>query len=349
MMGLARTPMGIDIGRRRIKVAQLIRSVRGYRMGALSSLPRGDSDGPISQEELKEVRGILERQGFRGKNVVLAAPTEKILYGVFELPRDIQEEPAAQIARMELSRMYQVTPDSFEMAYWCSPLAQSKSKIQTIAAGCPHDAVNALVDVFEGAGFQVCAVDLRSAAIARACVPLLADPPAITCVMDLGWCSASVLFVCGEVIVYERSIMDKGLSKLMESLAGEFNISDTAVWDICRMIGLGENETLEEFDAEATHAIREIIASHVDSLLKELEVPFNYVNHQYPGDGVERLLLTGGGAEITHLEQYCRDRLDVETRVVTPNELIAGASRVLPSALTPTVTVAVGLAKFSGV
>lgn len=347
MIELRRTPIGVDIGRRQIKAAQLSRSRGRYQIAALSSMPRDSSDGQIRPEDVQNLRNTLYRQGFRGNKVVLAVPAEEVLYGVFELPLDIEEEASVQIARMELSRMHQIAPHSFEMAYWQCPLSESKSKLQTIAAGCPHDAVNALVDVFERTGFRVYAMDIRNAAILRACTPLLASPPAITCILDLGWRSVSLLFACGNTIVYERSIVDRGVAKLIEAIAGRFGISEASSWNMCRAIGL-EGCAVSEFDPEAIGAVRRIIANHIDGLLEELAIPFNFVNHQYPGDGVERILLIGGGAEVSQLEQYCVDRLDIEVKVVTPQELIAGTEDVLPNASTPAVTAAIGLAKFPG-
>ena len=89
---------------------------------------------------------------------------------------------------MELSRLHNIAPDSFEMAYWdLKAAAGSKPVTHTLAVACPHEAANALLDVFEDAGFQVAALDVRGAAAARACAPLLLPAPQITAILDLGW------------------------------------------------------------------------------------------------------------------------------------------------------------------
>ena len=90
---------------------------------------RADAEKDLSGEEIRELRLVLKRQGFQGRDIVLAAPDQSLLRGVFDLPRQVSGAPVSQIARMELSRMHQVPPDSEEKARKLFPKPDTLPKI----------------------------------------------------------------------------------------------------------------------------------------------------------------------------------------------------------------------------
>jgi len=348
MLAGRRTAIGVDIGSRRIKATQLVRSGQQYQIAAVSLLARTRPSEPISREDLDDLKRVLVQQGFQGRKLIVAAPQNKLLHGIFDLPANLQEEAIEQVTRMELARMHQLSPDAFEMAHWKSAPQEPKTLVQTVAIGCAHDAVNAFIDMFEESGFSVCAVDVNSAAAMRACLPLMAPSPATTCILDLGWSSTSMLFVREGALVYERSLTGRCMAELVEPLAMRFHISAAAAADLCRMVGLVDGGDTGPLDHESAKAVREIISGHFQHLLEELETPVAYVRRRHQGHGVERVLLIGGGAEIPGLAAYSREVLGLETLVGMPAELATKSSQVLRRALTPAMTVAVGLAKFEG-
>jgi len=345
----SRTIIGVDIGRRTIKAAQLSISHGRYRVAALSLLPRPEPEQEVSSADALALRSVLKRQGFSGQELVLAAPEKSLLRGALQLPPKVSGAPVEQIVRMELSRLHNVPPDSFEMAYWEWRAATgSKPMTQALAVGCPHDAANALLDVFEDSGFRVAALDVRNAAAARACAPLILAAPQITAILDLGWRSSSLLFVCGPSLIYERALEGVFMGELADRLMEAFGIPLESAYQIMGTVGPTTEELAGQFDRETLEAIRRHLKSHFDKLLEEMKAPLSYANHQFPGEGVKRLLLIGGGAAVPQLAPYCQERLGFEVRTAGPNDLVESSPELLTKASNPAVTVAVGLAQFEG-
>jgi type IV pilus assembly protein PilM len=360
----SRTAIGIDVGSRSVKVVQLAvsgrrtskSSIASHQIVALTMLPRVRVDQQIDRQELLDVKSVVRRQGFYGNDIVLTAPERRLLHGVFEVPHSAVGEsgdPIAQIARMELSRMHNVAPDSFELVCWEQPLAgESKSTHrirQAVAVGCPHDAANELIDLFEGAGFNVCGLDLHSAAAARACLSLAVPPPGLTAILDLGWKTTKLLLVCGDTIIYERFINSNCLVKLNARLSEMFGLTEQAADQTISTVSLVEGSEAGEFDRQTIEAVRRIIIKHFDVILEELRIPFDYASHQYPGEGIKRLLLIGGGARILGLSQYIQNVLGVEVMSAAPKDLLCqNGSQALTKLSHPAMTVAVGLAMFDG-
>jgi len=349
MIGKSRTPIGIDVGSRSIKAAQLRTSNGRHHIAALSMSPRAKPAGEIDRQEILDLRGVLRRQGFCGNKIILAAPEEKLLRGTLELPSKMSGAPVAQVARVELSRMHDAAPDSFEMICWELP-AQSKSKsmTQAIAVGCPHDAANAFLDVFEECGFNVRALDVRSAAAARACMPLTVPPPTVTTILDLGWNSTKLLLVCGDKLTYDTFLTTNCMAKLIVTLGQESGIAEESAYQIVSTVGFVNDSETNEFGQEFAELIRKKLTRHFDAVLEELKAPFAYASRQYPGGQIERLLLIGGGGRISGLGQYLEAALGIEVMSVAPSDVVESSAQIMSKASNPAMTVAVGLAQFAG-
>jgi len=344
-----RSAIGIDVGSRIVKAAQLQPSGDHYRIVALTMLPRTGSGATIDFAEVCQLKRVLHRQGFTGSNVVLAVPDQKLLRGTFELPPRISLDKVPQMARMELSRIHQVAPQSFEMVCWIMPQSdQVKSITQTITVGCLHDVANAYLDVFEKGGLNVTALDVRSAAAARACEGLTVPMPALTAILDLGWGSTKLLLACGSTIIYERLLESPSLQALAAKLSKRFNLADKAACQVIDAIGFAAGE-VEGFDRQTTLAIQGLLEKHAGKMIEELKVPFAYANHQLPGEGIKRLLLIGGGAKIPGLASYFESQIGMDVKEAAPGELMESSSALQSKVNHPATTVAVGLARFSGV
>jgi len=346
-MGPSQTVIGVDVGRHTIKAAQLLCRRGRPRLFALSVLPRLNAGQGLHGADLLTLQKVLKRQGYHGHRIVIAAPEENLLRAALELPSKVSGAPMEQIVRMELSRLHDVPPNSFEMVHWELRTPDgAKPMTQTLAYGCPHEAANAHLDLFENAGFDVVGMDLRSAAAMRACEPLLSPPPAITAIADLGWHSASVLFACGPLLIYERSLERTSLAELGSKLTEVFGIPQESAHEVFCTIGLAGEEVVETMDRATVHAIRKHLIDHVDRLLEGLRIPLSYANHQFPGAAVKRMLLIGGGAGIPRLAPYIQERFGIEVRAVGPGDLVESPPELLAKARHPALTVAVGLAQF---
>ncbi len=348
-MGKSKTAIGVDVGTRSIKAAQLSLSGGKPRITAVSMLPRTKEGDPIEPDDLHRMQRIFKRQGFYGTNIVLAAPENRLLQGVFDVPPKVSGAPLSQIARMELSRIHNVAPDSFEMVSWDSTNPdKTKSTLQTLAIGCPHEAADAFIDMFEDCGFTISALDIRIAAAVRACKTLIVPPPALTSILDIGWNSTKLLLTCGNTIIYERPFRNQCLAKLRGKLSQTFSITEEAADQLISVIGFEADSLTGELDKASIEVVRRMLRKHFDMMLEELEASFDYAHYQYPGEGAKRLLLIGGGARISGLSHYFHNILGVEVKVVSPADILEKPSQNLTNVGNPATTVAVGLAMFKG-
>lgn len=345
-----RSVIGLDVGSRIIKAAQLSWDQGRYRIEALALLPRTETGESIQQEEVRHLKRTLQRQGFQGAKVVLAVRDQELLRGSIELPPGVTGAPVAQMARMELSRMHHLAPDAFEMMYWEMPLKDHGTSVnRMIAVGCAHDVANAHLDEFERARMDVAALDVRSAAAARSCSALTAPMPAITAILDLGWSSTTLLLACGSSIIYERVLESPSLQVLAEMLGKRFNLLDKTACQVIDAVGFSATEQIDDLDQKSVEVVRQMLVQHTGKMVEELKVPFAYANHQLSAEGIQRLLLIGGGASIPGFAQHLESSVEIEVRQAAPGDVMENSPEIKTKVDNPAMMVAVGLAMFSGV
>lgn len=336
----SRPPIGIDIGARSFMAAQLDAS--GDSVAAATALPRTDPSCIPSPEEIRRLWNVLERGGFAGHRLILAAPADKVVGSVLELPKS-QALAIGQLARMELARSHKCAPEAMEVGCWELPAAARAGKsVQVMASACRHEDLTPLLDAFESQGFEIEAVDLRACAMARVAARLTRhEDDAVTGILDLGWTGATLVLLHRDTIVYERRISEGGLQKLHDELLRRLHI-DAEIADFL----MGDASRGEESEAALQPDVDALIANHAQSLASEISASFEYAAHQYHDAGVSNLSLCGTGACVNGLDKHLRTHLSVPTAALQPTQVYPGLEKQQLQCISPELVAALGLAMF---
>lgn len=339
------SPIGLDVGYRWVKAAQLRRDGAQWHLEAAARFPRLQPDTPPDAREAARIEEVLSRQGFRGHEVVLAAPMEKLMTDVLDLPARTPGTPFEQIMRAEVGRIHKCDPGKLEIAHWDLPASSRSGKgTQVLAVSCLHTDADSFLDVFESVGMNVVGLDARSVAVARACGPLLATVAArISVVLVVEWTYASVVVMHQGVVVYERKLKESGIKRLHETIQSQLNVEPVAADHLLEEVGLTNADGGRA--SGAANEVRMLIETHLGTVVQDLRASITYASHQYPEASVEQLLVTGEGALIPGLEQHLRGRTGLEVRKASAAELIIAPDHLL-SLCTPALTAAVGLAQY---
>jgi Tfp pilus assembly PilM family ATPase len=366
-----RTPIGIDVGSRAVKAVQFGRQRWGdgsWQVVAATQIPRSEvSQGgagpvtsgpgqsapaamqsrPLAPEDVRRLAGTLERQGFTGSDVVLAVPTDRLSTSVIDLPPRSSQAPLEQIARMELARAQKCAPDSFEMGCWDLPAAARATKATPVmAVACQHADATAILDPFESEGLNVCALDVRPAALARACAAELGDPRTLTAMLDVGWTAASLMLMHQGVVIYARTLTEGGIHKLYQTLAARLELEEEVIDYLLAESGLGDAGPEAGSPRRPAVDAAGLIAAHFEAAVQELKASLTYAQHQYHETAVSRLLLVGGGANIRGVAAHLSKVLGIATRTVVPSDVAAAAPSVAGVCGSAGLTLALGLAQF---
>lgn len=339
------SPIGLDVGYRWVKAAQLRREGGRWHLEAAARFPRLQPHAPPDAKEANRIDEVLSRQGFRGHDVVLAAPSDKLMTDLLDLPARGPGIPFEQIMRAEVGRIHKCDPGEVEIAHWDLPTSSRSGKgTQVLAVSCLHADADAVLDAFESVGMNVVGLDARPVAVARACGPLLADAATrISVVLVVEWTYASVVVMHQGVVVYERKLRESGIKRLHETIQSQLNVEPVAADHLLEEVGLADAGAGRA--AGAAGDVRALIETHLATIVQDVRASLVYASHQYPEASVERLLLAGEGALMPGLERHLAVRTGLEVRKASAAELVINPNHLL-SLCTPALTAAVGLAQF---
>lgn len=341
------SPIGVDVGRRSVKAVQLARTRTGWRIAAAAVLPRLETEPLLSAKDAERLRDVLYRQGFRGSQVVLAAPGNALHAEALELPPRDSDAPLEQIARSELARLGKLDADSFEMALWDLPSpARSKGTTHAMGVALRHTDADAVLGVMESQGLQVTALDCSAWAMARACESQAAA--AITGVLDIGWSSALLVLLYKGTVVYQRLVSETGLAALRTQVVSELEVDEEAAEYLMQRIGVLDKDPEGSADLVHVRAINTIVGRMIDAIAGELDVPFSYAAHRYPDAPVEKLLMVGGGSALPGVGERIGGQLNIPVKTVSPFELAECPAELRGRCGNSLLTTALGLARHPG-
>ena len=322
------SPIGLDVGGRAVAAVQLAGRGQARRIAASAWLPR--AGGEFTADECTRLRGVLERNGFRGTEVVLAAPDAALRTAPLELPPRSSGAPVEQLARLELARTHKLDQAALEIAVWDMPGAGGGGT-SVLAAALPHaDAERALAP-FDAAGLGVIAVEPRVCALCRLAARA-ADPAAVTGIVDLGEDAAVLAVIHQWCVAYERVMPESGLGALREDLVRQLQVAH----DVVDLL-LGGGQSTVTMPAEGVA----LVAALAETLGTEIKAAVEYVGRQRAaGAAGDQVLLAGTGATVTGVEACMAAAFGATVRRLAPTSAFPGAT----AASSPALATATGLA-----
>lgn len=306
------TPIGIDVGSRRVKAVQLSRAGGRWRLTSAVNIPRLEPGAEVTAAECDRLAGVLHRHGFVGDEAVLACPGWLLSSTVVELPPRSSGAPVEQIARVEVARSLRREVGSFELAAWELPAGGRVSEVpSSLAVALAHDAADAILDRFEAAGLEVVGIDVPGPALVSACVELLSsgDVKRVDAVIDLSWSAATIGLVAGGVLTYERRIEEAGLAPSHVAAAKALGVTIDQAESFVRRVC----EPGAERRGVAASVARDL-SKAASVLAGEVTASMDYATHRWPEYEPGAVVLCGGGADLPWLVELIRSASSGATR-----------------------------------
>ncbi len=310
--------IGLDIGRRAIKAATMDRA--GTRLEGAVRLPRSTPDGAFTRDEAVRVREVLERRGFAGRAVVLAAPSDALVESIVDLPPVPDDATLARLAVQEVARTQHWDASSFELGVWRLPEGvRREAGVSTMAAALRHDEAEKLCAPLAEAGLRVVAIRVPGVTLAAGATRWLGEPAPrqVDILADLGWSGTRIAVLIGGTMVYERRIPEISMRETCKALMDGSRIPEDLA-EIALVRGAAAK------DATPDPHVRRAVGALAAALSREVGVSMDFASHRYAQSTKGRLLLCGGGADVADLPGALAPSVDAEVLVVGPDP--AGAA-----------------------
>jgi type IV pilus assembly protein PilM len=324
-----RTPIGIDIGARVVKLVQL--SADGSRI-----LESGRWDLPLDAhpgspdfaghvvQALKQAR---DGKRFHGRDaVVCLSPRHYVVQNV-RVPKG---EPfqIEQAARQECSTRLPFPPHESELRFIESVDVRQTDgmKREVIVLAVHKPVLDQMLSVVEEAGYLPVAVEVEPTALLRVYQRQYRrgeDQSARSMFVHIGHANTVVFIAQADEILFIKNL-DLGGKHFDEAVAKHLEMSVADAWSLRRHNG---DRRAEQQDADVALSVNESCRPVIEKLINEVSLCVRYHSVTFRGQPLKRLILAGGEATPT-LAEAIGTRLNLKCELGDP--LRAFESNPLP-------------------
>jgi type IV pilus assembly protein PilM len=206
---------------------------------------------------------------------------------------------------------------------------------QVLLISVPQEQVKKYQRIFRSAGLSLAALEIEGLSLARS---LVGSDPTPTCIVDIGSRSTALAIVDGGELKF-ASQSDFAGATLTQAIAASLNINPVRAEELKRergIVGTGPNYELST-----------IMLPFLDGILSEVKrAQFSYESQFPQAAKIERVILSGGGANLLGIEKYASRELGIPAVKAAPFLKFEYPPAIEPVVreLGPMMSVALGLA-----
>lgn len=331
---------GLDIGSYNLKVVQLVKSGKQYRLVAFGSGPSTRKGlASESDADLTALAGAIKKlhqeAKISTKNVTTALPQDQVFTRTVNLP-PLSEEELRSAIKWEAEQYVPIPLEEATIAYQVvgQIKVDTQQKTQVLIVAAPKKLVDKTLRVLKAAGLNCVGLETEIVAMARSLVPPGGD---IALVIDLGAKATDMAVVENGLVVFSRSIATAG-EALTRAVASGLGLDPTQAEAYKKAYGV-DPQKLEG-------KVREAIGPILDVVVKEIEKTVEYYRSETKKT-VKRVILSGGTAGLPEVVGLMASKLSLEIQIGDPFIQVVmeeALKKQFSQAQAPLFTIAVGLA-----
>jgi len=287
------------------------------------------------QQTTELLKILLKNTGVKSTEAVAALPTFSSFIALLEMPLMSQKDTVQ--AMQFQAKQYIPLPVSEVTIDWLKVGERQDQKgnliQQILLVSVPNEQIQKYKNIFKGAGLNLMALEVEGLASARA---LTRNSEQTAIILDIGSRSTAIAVAKKGFLKFSGQTDFAGGS-LTQTIAAGLNIRPRRAEDLKKQRGLkgagGEYEL-----STLMLPILDVIISEVRRVKENYEKAYS--------DRVERIILSGGGANLLGAPTYIQEALGLPTVKANPFSEIKYTSEIEPlvSEFGPEFTVAIGLA-----
>ncbi len=335
----------LDIGTTAVRVVQLERGGGGW---SLSRYGAGQVDIKVSTSDAREdqkrlgevITSVVSQSGIRARNVVLGIPSNKMFATVVDMP-DMPAQELAGTIKYQAEQYIPMSIDEAKVDY--AVLGKSLSdptKNEVLLAGVGNSFSESRLDLVEGLGMNVVAIEPDSVALARALLP--PATPDARLIMEVGDFATDIVMTYADAPRLVRSI-PVGMQTLVKAACQNLNIQENQALQFILKFGLQP----DKLEGQIFKALELTLDQFIGEIVKSLK----FFQTRYPSVTVGALIMSDYGVTIPAFADYISQKVGVRSQLGSPWQRVhvAQADQIKLQPLSAQFAVAIGLAQRNGI
>ncbi|MBF0395250.1 MAG: type IV pilus assembly protein PilM [Desulfobacterales bacterium] len=304
--------VGLDIGSASLKVCEIAGTKKGrvLKKFGISPLPYGTiKEGNIVDHEniVKAIRELFKNSGIKEKNVALSIGG----YSVIVKKINVQTMPDDQLLETIYFEAEQYIPfDINDVNIDFQILGESEvnpNQMSVLLVAAKKDIIAEYMDVVQRAGLIPVIIDVDAFALQNTYEINYDIESENVALIDIGASKTSLNIMKGNVSVFNRDV-SLGCHQINERIISIKNCS------------YEESETLK-MDEDAGLSMDErqdVISSIVSDWCIEIRRAIDFFYSTYPDDHIGKIVLSGGGANISDFRNLLAEETSAEVEIIDP-------------------------------
>ncbi|MEZ4754375.1 MAG: type IV pilus assembly protein PilM [Bdellovibrionota bacterium] len=341
LFGKSETLIGLDIGNSGVKLLEFDLSTEHptLRSAVSAQFEREIFENYIIQDidhAAEVIAGLIDQSGIQGKRVVTSMPGPSVFTKKVKMPKSNISE-LAQSIQFEAASFIPHSIDAVKLDFHV--LGEDASgQLDVLVVAVKNEIIDSFLDTIGMAGLETAIVDVDYFAFQN--MFELSYPEYLvetTALIDIGQRYSSVNICCEGKSMFTGDI-SVGTKDFVEPLKTKLEITTSEAESIL----LAKLENYARAD-EALEIIDEVLEKSVEALNRQLSFFWNASGAE---EGIDRIMVGGGGSSIPRLAEKLADKTGVETERLNSFRTI-DVAQVLDAEsineLAPIMGVAVGL------
>lgn len=326
--------LGVDIGASGIKIVEVANDKGRPRLVTYGCAERDMEnildDSFSAEEKGKELLALCREAGVTTKRAITGLPMPSVFSTIFTFPEG-QEKQLEEMIKNKVKKLSPIPEDDLVLDWKKMPSTAEEKILKISVTAASKKMISQYVNIFKTAGLALLSLETEALAMVRA---LLGKDRALSIIVDIGAMKSNVLVIKEGVPVIHRTVKSGGRDITL-FLAEKMKIDFEKAEELKKNLGLLKAE-----------GDRGWLLAVIEPIVNEIKYCQSLYAEQYNQNTVEKLILTGGSANIAGMVEILRQASGLRVFVGDPWARIIYHDDLRPALdkIGPHFSVAAGLA-----
>jgi type IV pilus assembly protein PilM len=335
--------VGLDIGSRTIKVAEVAETRKGWalkKFGTIDIDPGAIEEGVVKdhQNVANAIRQLFQNYNIKQQNVAISIGGYSVIVKNITV-QNMPEEQLYESINFEAEQYIPFDINDVNLDFQILGEAENNpNQMNVLLVAAKKDMVNDYINLIDMAGFNLCIIDIDAFALQNIYEFNYGAQGENIALIDIGASKTSVNILKNNTSVFMRDV-SLGCNQIYQRIA---SIAD------CTLL---EAETIMQSakpDKLSTEELKEIVSSSVSDWCEEIRRALDFFYSTNPDDRIKQIFLSGGASNIKELKELLAIQSSAEVKQINPFEQIETTNDQLDSVylkqLAPQAAISMGLA-----
>lgn len=305
--------VGLDIGSRSVKVAEIVDTKSGPKLKrfGMADIPAGTiEDGAISDPDTaaETIRQLFKSSNIKEANVAVSIGG----YSVIVKKINVQTMPENQLQETIHFEAEQYIPfDISDVNLDFQILGENENnpnQMSVFLVAAKKEMVNDYINLVTLAGLTPCIIDVEAFALQNIFEANYDIQDENVALIDIGASKTSLNILKGSSSVFMRDVA-LGCLQINQKIMSLLDCS----YEQAELLKFGEAS-----DKMSAEELKQIVAAVVTDWCTEIRRALDFFYTNYPDDQIKRIILSGGGANIAEFRQLLASEASTVVETLNP-------------------------------